>query len=46
VRARPASGTELDRYWPRLARLWPAYQAFYDRGGTRSVFVLEPDSQS
>ena len=45
VRARPASGDELDRYWPRLARLWPAYQTFYDRGGKRSVFVLEPDSQ-
>jgi deazaflavin-dependent oxidoreductase (nitroreductase family) len=46
VRARPASGDELDRYWPRLAMLWPAYQTFYDRGGKRSVFVLEPDSQS
>ena len=46
VRARPASGSELDRYWPRLAKLWPAYQAFYDRGGKRSVFVLEPDSPS
>lgn len=45
VRARPASGDELDRYWPRLAMLWPAYQTFYDRGGKRSVFVLEPDSQ-
>lgn len=46
VRARPASGNELDRYWPGLAKLWPAYQVFYDRGGKRSVFVLEPDSQS
>jgi deazaflavin-dependent oxidoreductase (nitroreductase family) len=45
VRARPASGDELDRYWPRLAMLWPAYQTFYDGGGKRSVFVLEPDSQ-
>ncbi len=45
VRARPVSGDELDRYWPRLAKLWPAYQTFYDGGGKRSVFVLEPDSQ-
>jgi F420H(2)-dependent quinone reductase len=46
VRARAASGSELDRYWPQLAKLWPAYQTFYDRGGKRSVFVLEPDSSS
>lgn len=46
VRARPASGNELDRYWPELAKLWPAYQAFYDRGGQRSVFVLEPGAWS
>jgi deazaflavin-dependent oxidoreductase (nitroreductase family) len=32
VRARSVSGNELDRYWPRLVRLWPAYQTFYDRG--------------
>ena len=41
VRARPASAEELDRYWPQLTRIWPAYQAFYDKGGERSVFVLE-----
>ncbi len=41
VRARPASADELDRYWPQLTRIWPAYQAFYDKGGERSVFVLE-----
>lgn len=46
VRAHAVSGNELDRYWPLLAKLWPAYQIFYDRGGKRSVFVLEPDSQS
>ena len=46
VRARPVSGDELDRYWSRLVKLWPAYQTFYDRGGNRWVFVLEPDSQS
>jgi deazaflavin-dependent oxidoreductase (nitroreductase family) len=46
VRARAASGNEAGCYWPRLAQLWPAYQIFYDRGGKRSVFVLEPDDQS
>ena len=40
--ARPTSDDELGRYWPQLTRLWPAYQAFYDQGGKRSVFVLEP----
>jgi F420H(2)-dependent quinone reductase len=43
VTARPASDDELDRYWPQLAKLWPAYQAFYNNGGKRSVFVLQPD---
>jgi deazaflavin-dependent oxidoreductase (nitroreductase family) len=45
VTARPASEQELDRYWPQLTRIWPAYHAFYNRGGRRSVFVLEPDVQ-
>jgi deazaflavin-dependent oxidoreductase (nitroreductase family) len=39
VRARPASEHELDRYWPQLTKMWPAYQAFYDKAGERSVFV-------
>ena len=42
VTSREATAEELDRYWPRLTRLWPAYQAFYDNGGKRSIFVLEP----
>jgi F420H(2)-dependent quinone reductase len=46
IRARPASGHELDRYWPRLTKLSPACQAFYDSGGKRSVFVLEPAGTS
>jgi F420H(2)-dependent quinone reductase len=45
VRGRPASSHELDRYWPQLTQIWRAYQDFYDRGGQRSVFVLEPDAQ-
>ena len=42
MRARMASEQELDRYWPQLTKIWPAYQAFYDEGGQRSVFVLVP----
>ena len=45
VRARPVSEQELAAYWPQLVKVWPAYQAFYDKGGERSVFVLEPDAQ-
>jgi pimeloyl-ACP methyl ester carboxylesterase len=43
VSARPASDEELHRYWPQLTKLWPAYQDFYNNGGKRSVFVLQPD---
>jgi deazaflavin-dependent oxidoreductase (nitroreductase family) len=42
VRARMVSEQELDRYWPQLTKIWPAYQTFYDKGGQRSVFVLVP----
>jgi F420H(2)-dependent quinone reductase len=45
ARARSASRHELDRYWPQLTQIWPAYQDFYEEGGQRSVFVLEPDAQ-
>ena len=41
--ARSASDDELVRYWPQLTKVWPAYQAFYDKGGERSVFVLKPE---
>src|SRR3712207_3669911 len=40
--ARGASADELDRYWPGLTQIWPAYRTFHDRGGRRSLFVLEP----
>lgn len=41
-RARLASETEVTRYWPRFVHIWPAYQSFYDGGGLRTIFVLEP----
>jgi deazaflavin-dependent nitroreductase family protein len=42
VTSHEATGKELDRYWPRLTRLWPAYETFYNDGGKRSIFILEP----
>lgn len=46
VKAREASNIELARYWPQLTRIWPGYQDFYDQGGRRSLFVLEPDDHA
>jgi F420H(2)-dependent quinone reductase len=43
-RARAATPVELERYWPQLVRVWPAYERFYREGGRRSVFVLDPTS--
>src|SRR5262249_17531272 len=42
-RACEATADEVARYWPQLVRIWPAYQAFYKRGGERTIFVLEPE---
>lgn len=39
--ARTAMSTEIDRYWPQLIRIWPAYQMHYERSGQRTVFILE-----
>jgi deazaflavin-dependent oxidoreductase (nitroreductase family) len=41
-RARAATEAELERYWPQLIQVWPAYERFYRQGGRRSVFVLNP----
>ena len=40
--ARQATEDELEKYWPRLVEIWPAYQAHFDKSGKRIVFVLEP----
>ncbi|MBX0300153.1 nitroreductase family deazaflavin-dependent oxidoreductase [Cryobacterium sp. 1639] len=42
VTAREATAEEIDRYWPRLTQIWPAYRAFFEAGGKRSVFILAP----
>ena len=40
--AREAAAAEVERYWPQLVTIWPAYQRHYENGGQRSIFVLEP----
>jgi F420H(2)-dependent quinone reductase len=44
--ARRAEQSEVDRYWPALVRLWPAYRSFRDAGGELSIFVFEADRDS
>ncbi len=41
-KAREASEAEVERYWPQLVQVWPAYQTLYDRSAQRLVFLLEP----
>lgn len=41
-RAREATNDEIARYWPALIEIWPAYRRFFEQGGKRSIFVLEP----
>jgi F420H(2)-dependent quinone reductase len=40
--AREATDEEVERYWPQLVRIWPAYQTDFDRSGQRNIFLLEP----
>jgi deazaflavin-dependent oxidoreductase (nitroreductase family) len=42
--AREATAEEVERYWPQLVRIWPAYQTFFDRSKQRSIFILIPAS--
>ena len=41
-RARQATEDEIEKYWPRLVEIWPAYQSHFEKSGERSVFILEP----
>lgn len=38
--AREATDAEIQRLWPRLVELWPAYQSYYQQGGQRAIFLL------
>lgn len=42
VTARRATGSEVERLWPRLVELWPAYVDHLAATGDRHVFLLEP----
>lgn len=43
VRAVLAEGTERDRVWPLVTRVWPAYDTYVERSGRAiRVFVLTP----
>jgi F420H(2)-dependent quinone reductase len=44
--ARRADESEVDRYWPTLVRLWPAYRSFREAGGDLSIFVFEAGRDS
>jgi len=41
-RARRATSSEVETYWPQLVSLWPSYLEHFRRGGERSVFLLDP----
>jgi F420H(2)-dependent quinone reductase len=40
--ARDAQPDEIERLWPRLVDLWPAYERFFAQTHERAIFVLEP----
>ena len=40
-RARETTEVETERFWPRLVALWRAYQFHFERGGRRTIFILE-----
>lgn len=42
--AREASPEEVERLWPRLVAVWPAYERFFEQAHERTIFVLEVPS--
>jgi deazaflavin-dependent oxidoreductase (nitroreductase family) len=40
-KAREATDEEIDRLWPRLFALWPAFKVYYENGGRRTIFILK-----
>lgn len=40
--ARAARGKEIERYWPLLVTMWPAYERFFAATHDRAIFVLQP----
>jgi deazaflavin-dependent oxidoreductase (nitroreductase family) len=43
--AREALPEEIERLWPRLVALWPAYGRFFEQTHERWIFVLEVPKQ-
>ncbi len=39
--AREATDDEINRLWPRLIELWPAFKIHNEYGGCRSIFLLD-----
>jgi len=39
--AREATNDEIYSLWPQLVKLWPAYQVYLERGGQRTIFILQ-----
>jgi deazaflavin-dependent oxidoreductase (nitroreductase family) len=47
MHARRCTPEEVDRYWPRLVEIWPAYDAYRRRSGREiRVYVLEPSGSA
>ncbi|MDH3605763.1 MAG: nitroreductase family deazaflavin-dependent oxidoreductase [Acidimicrobiia bacterium] len=42
VIARELTGPEIDRWWPQLVRVWPAFGEHFATTQERYVFALEP----
>lgn len=42
VDARELADADVDRWWPALVEVWPAFSDHYGATGERSVFVLKP----
>jgi deazaflavin-dependent oxidoreductase (nitroreductase family) len=39
--ARRAAPEEIERLWPHLVALWPAYERFFAQTNERNIFILE-----
>jgi hypothetical protein len=44
--AREALPEEIERLWPRLVAVWPAYERFFVLTHERAIFVLEVPSEA
>ncbi|MDH3293810.1 MAG: nitroreductase family deazaflavin-dependent oxidoreductase, partial [Acidimicrobiia bacterium] len=42
VTARELHDAELERWWPRLCEVWPAFAEHHAATGERAVFALQP----